>query len=99
MEEKLHNIQPRFVFKSVHSSNCYFITGETVVVLFTQQAITNKLFDVVFNRGYQGRFVWLGGDAWTGYTISKLSQEVAVKALGVRPKNEVVPAFDQYFMK
>lgn len=77
---------------------CRFL-GKIAVVVFTQLDIVDVLFNTVYDEKLHiaNRFIWIGGDGWTGYSLQR--QEVAVNALGVRPKIKEVEEFDEYFMK
>lgn len=67
-----------------------------VVVVFAQQDWSNALFDIVYDRGLKDRFVWVGSDGWSGYTITAKNPSVA---LGVQFQSQKVEEFDNYFCK
>lgn len=70
-----------------------------VIVVFAQHYQSNALFDIVYDRGLKDRFVWVGSDGWSGYTVTAKYPIVADSALGVQFQNKKVEEFDNYFRK
>lgn len=68
-------------------------------MLFAQQDLSNALFDIVYDRGLKDKFVWVGSDAWSGYTVTAKHPIVVDSALGVQFQKQMVEEFDNYFRK
>ncbi|KAK3581869.1 hypothetical protein CHS0354_000285 [Potamilus streckersoni] len=72
--------------------------GKIVVVLYAYLDLVEVLFQTIYERGYSGRYIWVGSDAWAAREFTKAGvQMVADGAIALLPLAKEMPDFDKYF--